>query len=585
MTIAPNVFFWNPYYKNTDANQEAGLVAGMKAGNVGILNEMSVDAFYTNAKVFVEAQGWQISSRNMAVAIIWDATEYTLLEEIYDLTNPGGQLWEDGTGGPDSIRKFLLTVHLRDKKSGEDCYISTAHLVPAIEKDGKVRLGTVRLAEAEKQLAAARTRLEPLIKTGQPVVFAGDWNLDWTDPDVRAWLKARLPEGMRIIWDDTDPFPTHKKRTIDYGGYANCWVKTVRDMGKFGSDHSQIFYNLDPYLPTYIVDPAKVDTKLSGVRHSDGEVVKLRDPGYPITTGVQILTIDGYKWLLTQAGIRYRADFLKMADVQVSPPGAGEKPVEPTKPVVPGLPDIDWQKAVPAYSPKAMLRMYDQVDIHLPSMERSGIYANKPGFHNSRRQLIAQGRRGDYSIQAPADKDGDDDAACGWDAKFNLADMRRVSERLMRASEAHDPRLEDKIYEWYGTLNGTRVTGYNEFRERLASSDASHLWHIHVSIHRAYSNDLRVCMGVVEVICGLKPGTLTNTIKPKYLPPYIVDPAKVSTSLYGVRISDGANIKQRPPGYVINTGIRIDIIGGVKWLVTESGYRYHMSYLKLQELP
>lgn len=79
-------------------------------------------------------------------------------------------------------------------------------------------------------------------------------------------------------------------------------MKSVKNVSKFGSDHSQVFYNLDPYLPTYIVDPTKVDTTLLGVRHSDGIVVKEREPGFALTTGVALLTIDGNEWLLTRLG-------------------------------------------------------------------------------------------------------------------------------------------------------------------------------------------------------------------------------------------------------------------------------------------
>lgn len=87
-------------------------------------------------------------------------------------------------------------------------------------------------------------------------------------------------------------------------------------------------------------------------------------------------------------------------------------------------------------------------------------------------------------------------------------------------------------------------------------------------------------MGIAEVICGLAAGVLSGGTVPK-LPSYVVDPAKVTTFLWGVSIATGEAVKQRAPGYVIDTGIRIDIIGGVKWLITEAGYRYALDYLKV----
>lgn len=66
-----------------------------------------------------------------------------------------------------------------------------------------------------------------------------------------------------------------------------------------------------------------------------------------------------------------------------------------------------------------------------------------------------------------------------------------------------------------------------------------------------------------------------------YLPPYVVDPAKVSTFLWS-RNAAGANVHQRKPGFVISTGVEISD----GYLVTEAGYRYSMEYLILQsELP
>jgi len=64
------------------------------------------------------------------------------------------------------------------------------------------------------------------------------------------------------------------------------------------------------YLPIHYVDPTKVRTFLWGVRHSTGERVHQRIPGFAITTGVRVVRIDGVDWLLTEAGYRYHLGYL-----------------------------------------------------------------------------------------------------------------------------------------------------------------------------------------------------------------------------------------------------------------------------------
>lgn len=178
-----------------------------------------------------------------------------------------------------------------------------------------------------------------------------------------------------------------------------------------------------------------------------------------------------------QAGVRYRTDFLKKLDERLDPPGAGDKieppapaPVPPAPapaPVAPApvAPVVDWSAKVPAYSPKSMLKMYDQVDIHIPSMERSGIYANKAGFHNSRRNHIAQGRTGDYSIIQTLDKQGDDDAAAGIDMKFSSRDMLVVSKRMMEAKPTHGLRTR--------SMSGTARSMGSRSRATTSSGNGS----------------------------------------------------------------------------------------------------------------
>ncbi len=172
-------------------------------------------------------------------------------------------------------------------------------------------------------------------------------------------------------------------------------------------------------------------------------------------------------------------------------------------------------------APAALHDIYRLIKPHLPSREISGIIndGNNSGYHPSRNVLIAKGRSNDYSLQAPADLRGDANLASAIDIKFNDAEMRLVSSRLRAACTPdaegdYDPRIEC-IREFIGTVNGHDVCGYNRFRTGRpvgwypsGYSDASHLWHVHISIFRDRPGDTVAMIGLAEVIAGLSAGAL-----------------------------------------------------------------------------
>lgn len=165
------------------------------------------------------------------------------------------------------------------------------------------------------------------------------------------------------------------------------------------------------------------------------------------------------------------------------------------------------------YSPDAIKQVYDRIEGAYPSMKRSGIAADKAGYHNSRNELNRDGRTSDYSIQTALDKRGDGDAASGIDITMNRDDLGRICRRLMKASVAKDPRLVSTIREWFGSFDGNGVDGWSLFRNRFATSDDSHEWHLHVSGWRAYADDEKRWLGVIEVMLGLRAGALTEPAK------------------------------------------------------------------------
>lgn len=113
------------------------------------------------------------------------------------------------------------------------------------------------------------------------------------------------------------------------------------------------------------------------------------------------------------------------------------------------------------------------------------------GYHRSRGFLInsqwATNRT--YSVTETAGNrgGGDNRWCCALDFTCPTSVLLPVCKRLDAAVRAGE--LE-KVTEWYGNLDGdTRVDGYNNIENRVASSDSSHLWHLHMSFDRGRAGD------------------------------------------------------------------------------------------------
>ncbi|GHJ15306.1 hypothetical protein TPA0908_33010 [Micromonospora sp. AKA38] len=146
-----------------------------------------------------------------------------------------------------------------------------------------------------------------------------------------------------------------------------------------------------------------------------------------------------------------------------------------------------------------------------PGSQNGGIYADKPGYHNTR----AANSSDNYSVRDAEDKGGPSDKAAAYDWTFpeaqslalsslqadpnadkklpagitaaasNYSNIARFSNRLLASGQnADDPRLNG-WKEFFGqTDNDTTVEGWDFRYHRAASSDSSHLWHIHLSEDR-----------------------------------------------------------------------------------------------------
>jgi hypothetical protein len=144
-----------------------------------------------------------------------------------------------------------------------------------------------------------------------------------------------------------------------------------------------------------------------------------------------------------------------------------------------------------------------------PGTINAGVYADKPGFHNTVAHNQAKWPD-NYSINPsiPALLNGPHDKARAFDWQFPEAqksppDYRRInlySGRLLEASKARDPRLRG-WYEWFGTHDGTNI-GYGIYKNRPSSSDDSHDWHIHSSELTQFVLSWPAAHGYLSVLMG-----------------------------------------------------------------------------------
>ncbi len=116
-----------------------------------------------------------------------------------------------------------------------------------------------------------------------------------------------------------------------------------------------------------------------------------------------------------------------------------------------------------------------------------GYHRSREWVLNSRYSLYAAA---DYSVQNILDRAGGDArwlAATDFQTRGGTPDLIQVCRRLDAA--VRDNELP-QIREWYGNIDGDQVVdGWDNVRDRAASSDTSHLWHLHMSFFRSRADD------------------------------------------------------------------------------------------------
>lgn len=146
-----------------------------------------------------------------------------------------------------------------------------------------------------------------------------------------------------------------------------------------------------------------------------------------------------------------------------------------------------------------------------PKTKLGGIPANKSGYHATGR-YNQKNHPNNYSIRDAPDRTGpwwlDFASALDWtfpDAQAgNFATIDKYTSRLLKsAMDQKDPRLDLILVEFYGQADSDRaVEGWDERDEHAATSDASHLWHLHLSFIRSKCGDLWGMWALLTVLMG-----------------------------------------------------------------------------------
>lgn len=164
------------------------------------------------------------------------------------------------------------------------------------------------------------------------------------------------------------------------------------------------------------------------------------------------------------------------------------------------------------YAPAALLWLADEIIKVIPTAELSGIVGDPShtyGYHRCRNVLPSS----DYSVQTAPDKEGNGDAASALDMKYSAKWMKIITKRLMdSAKDQNDLRL-NYMREFFGTLNGSTVSGWDTYYGKPATSDDSHLWHVHLSILRKYCDSKKHMAQILSVIKGEAAMELSDRVK------------------------------------------------------------------------
>ncbi len=143
------------------------------------------------------------------------------------------------------------------------------------------------------------------------------------------------------------------------------------------------------------------------------------------------------------------------------------------------------------------------------SAEYGGSYTDKPGSHNTRDNLIRQGRTNDYSIRDTRNKRGPGDKTAAFDWTFpsaqggNFGPISLYGARVAVAWANNDPRMYAVQEVLCQADLDRQPEGYVFYPSHIFRvPDETHEWHIHFGIIREFLNDQAAFEALFSVICG-----------------------------------------------------------------------------------
>lgn len=154
----------------------------------------------------------------------------------------------------------------------------------------------------------------------------------------------------------------------------------------------------------------------------------------------------------------------------------------------------------------AMWWLWEQLHILEPSSELGGIYAAKAGYHNARQNLPPY----DYSVvDDPPDQGGPSWAAAAIDWTFpnaqrgDYSTIALYTQRLLASAQDGDDDRLNGWREFYGNADSDEyVEGWDCRYGCAATSDSSHLWHIHLSENRDQTESYDNKRALLSVLAG-----------------------------------------------------------------------------------
>lgn len=156
----------------------------------------------------------------------------------------------------------------------------------------------------------------------------------------------------------------------------------------------------------------------------------------------------------------------------------------------------------PARITNPLWRVWEESSRIIPGVRLGGIYADKNGYHDTRNSNPP----GDYSVVLTLDKQGPGDKAAAIDLTMSDGQMRLRTGYLKTACFHPDDDRVNGMREFYGTLDSRTVYGLIQNQPggpwQQSYSDSSHLWHIHISIFRAFVDRWDMLEPLVSVLSG-----------------------------------------------------------------------------------